>query len=496
MPGCRCAGRMVPYLGLKEKMLEGGQNFAEDISGFHANTHIPIVIGAQMRYEITGDPLYKDIGTFFMDIVTSSHSYATGGTSVSEFWSDPKRLASTLQTENEESCTTYNMLKIIPPFLCFCANNLILFFVSDSKGIESFSKLGDSIYFEEEGEVPGLYIIQYISSSLDWKSGQIMINQKVDPVVSSDPYLRVTFTFSPNEVFATIDLSQKHTEGSSQASTLNLRIPVWTHLDGATATINSQSLAIPAPGSFLSVNRKWSSGDKLSLQLPISLRTEAIQAGSADSLSDSITPIPASYNEQLVSFSQDSGNSTFVLTNSNQSITMEEHPKPGTDACLQATFRIVFNDSTSSKVLGINDVIDKSVMLEPFDLPGMLLVQQGKDSSLAVTNSAADDGSSIFRVVLGLDGKDGTVSLESGSQEGCYIYSGVNYKSGQSMKLSCKLGSSDPGFNQGARFVMNKGLSEYHPISFVAEGDKKNFLLAPLHSLRDEFYTIYFNFQA
>ena len=37
-------------------------------------------------------------------------------------------------------------------------------------------------------------------------------------------------------------------QGSSQASTLNLRIPVWTHLDGATATINSQSLAIPAPG--------------------------------------------------------------------------------------------------------------------------------------------------------------------------------------------------------------------------------------------------------
>jgi hypothetical protein len=99
----------------------------------------------------------------------------------------------------------FNLMQIIPPFLCFCANNLILFFVSDSKGIESFSKLGDSIYFEEEGEAPGLYIIQYISSSLDWKSGQIMINQKVDPVVSSDPYLRVTFTFSPNKVFATID---------------------------------------------------------------------------------------------------------------------------------------------------------------------------------------------------------------------------------------------------------------------------------------------------
>jgi hypothetical protein len=32
---------------------------ADSISGFHANTHIPVVIGSQMRYEVTGDPLYK-----------------------------------------------------------------------------------------------------------------------------------------------------------------------------------------------------------------------------------------------------------------------------------------------------------------------------------------------------------------------------------------------------------------------------------------------------
>uniref|UniRef100_A0A6N2JVT3 Alpha-L-arabinofuranosidase B arabinose-binding domain-containing protein n=1 Tax=Salix viminalis TaxID=40686 RepID=A0A6N2JVT3_SALVM len=530
---------------------------ADDISGFHANTHIPVVVGAQMRYEITGDPLYKDIGAFFMDVVNSSHSYATGGTSVGEFWSDPKRLASTLHTENEESCTTYNMLKVSRHLFRWtkemayadyyerALTNGVLgiqrgtepgvmiymlpqypgsskaksnhgwgtlydsFWCCYGTGIESFSKLGDSIYFEER-EAPGLYIIQYISSSLDWKSGQILLHQKVDPIVSSDPYLRVTLTFSPKK-------------GTSQASTLHLRIPIWTNSEGATATINSQSLPLPAPGSFLSVNRKWSSSDKLTLQIPISLRTEAIKddrheyasiqailygpyllaghtsgdwnlkSGSGNSLSDSITPIPASYNGQLVSFSLESGNSTFVLANSNYSISMEKLPESGTDASLQATFRLIFKDSSSSKLSSVKDVIGKSVMLEPFDLPGMLLVQQGKDRGFAVTKSADDDGSSIFRVVSGLDGKDGTVSLESGLQNGCYVYSGVDYNSGQSMKLSCK--SSDTGFNQGASFVMNEGLSQYHPISFVAKGDKRNFLLAPLYSLRDESYTIYFHIQ-
>jgi len=34
-------------------------------------------------------------------------------------------------------------------------------------GIESFSKLGDSIYFEEKGETPALYIVQFIPSTLE-----------------------------------------------------------------------------------------------------------------------------------------------------------------------------------------------------------------------------------------------------------------------------------------------------------------------------------------
>lgn len=69
-------------------------------------------------------------------------------------------------------------------------------------GIESFSKLGDSIYFEEQGEVPSLYIIQYVSSSLNWKAGGTVINQKIDALSSWDPYLRATFTFS-SEVLLT-----------------------------------------------------------------------------------------------------------------------------------------------------------------------------------------------------------------------------------------------------------------------------------------------------
>jgi len=78
--------------------------------------------------------------------------------------------------------------------------NLSCIFPFSSIGIESFSKLGDSIYFEEKGNSPGLYIIQYISSTLDWKSEQIVVSQSVDPVVSWDNRLLVTITVSSKGV--------------------------------------------------------------------------------------------------------------------------------------------------------------------------------------------------------------------------------------------------------------------------------------------------------
>lgn len=534
---------------------------ADDISGFHVNTHIPIVIGAQMRYEVTGDQLYKEIGAFFMDIVNSSHAYATGGTSVSEFWSDPKRLASTLRTENEESCTTYNMLKVSrhlfrwtkemayadyyersltngvlsiqrgtqPGIMIYMlpqgraqskaksyhgwGTKFNSFWCCYGTGIESFSKLGDSIYFEEEGLVPGLYIIQYISSSLNWRSGQILLNQKVEPAVSWDPLLRVTFTISASE------------EGAGLTSTLHFRIPPWTDSSDAKALLNGQDYTLPSPGNFLSISRKWSPGDKIALELPFGLRTEPIkddrpefsslqailfgpyllagltngdwdiQTESSSSISESIISIPSSFNSHLISLYQYSESSTFALTNSNNTIMIGDVPEPGSSSSVQATFRIILKDSTSSKFSKLIDAVGEMVLLEPFDMPSMVVSYSGQDNSVSIANSA-DAINSVFRLVPGLDRKTGSISLESESDKGCYIYSGANYKSGSKVKLSCKSESTDAEFEKGASFVMKNGISNYHALSFVVKGAKKNFLLMPLFSLRDEYYTVYFNIKS
>ncbi|KAK4358963.1 hypothetical protein RND71_021192 [Anisodus tanguticus] len=507
----------------------------DDLSGFHANTHIPIVIGSQLRYEVTGDPLYKEIGMFFMDIVNSSHSYATGGTSVNEQWSDPKRLASTLSTENEESCTTYNMLKVSRHLFRWTKEmayadyyeraliNGVLsiqrgrdpgvmiymlplqrgvskartyhewgspfndFWCCYGTGIESFSKLGDSIYFEEKGNSPGLYIIQYISSSLDWKSGKVV-------------------------------------KATSAPSTLNLRIPSWTDSTSAKASVNGKDLSVPPPGNFLSITKDWGSGEKITIELPMILRTEAIKddrpqyaliqailygpyllAGhstgdwdierKATSLSDLITPVPSDYNSHLISLTQVSGSATFVLTSKNHSIQMEKYPEAGTDSSVCATFRLISNDKESVKLSEPQYFVGKLVMLEPFDFPGMLITHLGNETSLKITQSS-DVAGAMFHLVAGLDGKDGTVSLESVAQKGCFIYSGVDYKEISSVKLNCTSKSLDAEFKQATSFKLGNGITQYHPISFVAKGSMRNFLLAPLLSFKDESYTVYFSIQS
>lgn len=218
-----------------------------------------------------------------------------------------------------------------------------------------------------------------------------------------------------------------------------------------------------------------------------------IKTGSTNFPSDWITPIPSSYNDYLFSFFQESQDAMIVLTNSNQSITMEKLPESGTDSSLQATFRLILPSSSESSTMNDNDFLDKSVMLEPFDFPGTVLAQQGEDNDLTVTDASIDMGSSsVFHLVSGLDGRTETVSLESESKKGCFVYSENNQPGGR-LKLSCNLDSSNAALNQAASFVLGKGLTEYHPISFVAKGASRNFLLSPLLSFRDESYTVYFN---
>ncbi|RCV22382.1 hypothetical protein SETIT_4G216100v2 [Setaria italica] len=443
---------------------------ADSLSGFHANTHIPVVVGGQMRYEVTGDPLYKTCHDWILRCFFVR--------------SDPKRLAEALTTETQESCTTYNMLKVSRhlfrwtkevAYVDYYERALINGVLSIQRGrdpgvmiymltqgpgsskarssqgwelrIESFSKLGDSIYFEEKGEIPTLYIIQFIPSTFNWRTAGLTVTQQVMPLSSSDQYLRVSFSISAKT--------------NGQFATLNVRIPSWTSLNGAKTTLNDKDLKLASPddrpeyaciqavlfGPFLLAG--LTTGD-----------WDAKTGRATAAPSDWITPVPPESDSQLVTLVQESGGKAFVLSAVNGSLKMKKRPKDsgGTDAAVHATFRLATHEASGS-----------SAMLEPLGMPGMVVTEK-------LTVSAEKSLGALFNVVPGLDGALGSVSLELG---------------GDVLKHG-----GGAGFRRAASFARAEPLRRYHLMSFDARGVRRSFLLEPLFTLRDESYTIYFNLVA
>lgn len=130
-------------------------------------------------------------------------------------------------------------------------------------------------------------------------------------------------------------------------------------------------------------------------------------------------------------------------------------------------------------------------MLEPFGHPGMVVMHCGENENLEV-KAAFEQSTSVFCLVNGLDRKKNSVSLESESKKGCFMYS--EHRLGAVVKLKCYTQSSDDDFKEAASFKLRDGISKYYdPVSFVAKGRTRNFLMQPLFSIRDVKYTVYFN---
>ena len=93
--------------------LLGPMALGEDyLAGIHANTHIPVVVGAAQGFAATGFAPFELATKGYFDAVHSGHTFVTGGASTGEWWGDAHRLGDGLDVNAVESCTSYNTLKI------------------------------------------------------------------------------------------------------------------------------------------------------------------------------------------------------------------------------------------------------------------------------------------------------------------------------------------------------------------------------------------------
>jgi DUF1680 family protein len=266
------------------------------LAGFHANTQIPKAIAAIRGYHSTGDTRYRDIAVNFWNFVVRRHSYAIGGNSNGEYFQAPHRIASELSDSTCECCNTYNMLKLTRQLFftdpsraaefmdfyekalynhllgaqnpssshghhCYYvplraggiktySNDYDNFTCCHGTGMETNTKFADSVYFHVNTT---LYVNMYIASTLTWSSQHVTVRQ--DTTYPETPSTRLTVT------------------AGSGAFDMRIRIPSWT--SGAQVRVNDVLTGTPTPGTYLSINRTWATGDVVDVSLPMRLTLEA-----------------------------------------------------------------------------------------------------------------------------------------------------------------------------------------------------------------------------
>lgn len=266
----------------------------DQLRGLHTNTHIPQVIGAARRYEISSDARFHDVADAFWNEVARTRTYATGGTSNNEGWlAEPNHLAQELKqgTDTNECCCAYNMMKLTrhlyewsgdPRYFDYYEQLLYnhrlgtidpanghtqyylgvapgswrtfgteedSFWCCNGTGVEEYSKLADSIYYRSDD---ALLVNLFIPSELNWQERQLRLRQ--------------TNRF-PREPRARLEIFLD----SPRRFALHIRVPAWAagfptvSLNGRPAEFSS------APGSYLVIARSWQNGDRVDVTFPMSV---------------------------------------------------------------------------------------------------------------------------------------------------------------------------------------------------------------------------------
>lgn len=267
-----------------------------DLTGLHANTQIPKVIGVARQYELIGDDSLKTIADFFWQQMVDEHTYAIGGNSMGEYLGEPGHLGDRLDATTAETCNTYNMLRLTRQQFTMTPHarygdyyeralyNHILasqepntgmftyymslrpghyktystpegaFWCCVGSGMENHVRYGDAIYFHNDAD---LYVNLFIASELTWADQNVQIRQET----------RFPDTPSTRLIVST---------ETPKLLRLHIRHPSWA-AGPLAVRINGEPFDVTSnPGSFLVLERTWQDGDRIDLTFPMTLRAEAM----------------------------------------------------------------------------------------------------------------------------------------------------------------------------------------------------------------------------
>ncbi|WUR11368.1 glycoside hydrolase family 127 protein [[Empedobacter] haloabium] len=266
------------------------------LTGLHANTQIPKVIGFERIGQATGEPQWDAAARTFWQTVVEKRSVAIGGNSVKEHFHDSASFAPMVdEVEGPETCNTYNMLKLTAllferrpsrrygdyyeralynhilasqrpgsgGFVYFTPmrpNHYRVYSQVDEgmwccvgSGIESHARHGEFIYAHDGDD---LYVNLYIPSTLDWRAKGVRIEQS---------------TQFPDRA------SSRLTVRGNATLNLKLRYPGWVKPGALRLKVNGKPVkAVAGEDGYVRIARAWRDGDTVDVALPMTTRLEQL----------------------------------------------------------------------------------------------------------------------------------------------------------------------------------------------------------------------------
>jgi len=272
------------------------------LTGMHANTQIPKVIGFKRIADIENNQNWNQATDLFWQNVVHKRSVAIGGNSVSEHFNPITDFSGMMKSvEGPETCNTYNMLKLSKDLFATSGSssymdyyekalyNHILSTQHDEKGgfvyftpmrpghyrvysqsetsfwccvgsgLENHGKYGEMIYAHTEQD---LLVNLFIPSKLNWKEKNVTVTQINHFPESSET--KLIFNLKNKSKF-----------------NLKLRIPDWTNNSEVKILINNKEYPINKDqDGYSNINKTWKNGDVVVMQLPMHLSAEQLPDGS------------------------------------------------------------------------------------------------------------------------------------------------------------------------------------------------------------------------
>ena len=270
----------------------------DKLTGLHANTQIPKVIGFQRIAELEGNTDWTAAADFFWRTVVENRSVSIGGNSANEQFHDAHDFTRMITgIQGPETCNTYNMLRLSKmlyensldkKYINYYERALYNHILSTQEpengglvyftpmrpghyrvysqvhtsmwccvgsGMENHSKYGELIYAHQDD---ALFVNLFIPSKLHWKEHNTNITQENHfPDISNTQFL--------------IEPAQATT------FTLHLRYPEWVEPGKLQVSVNGKVQQVePDEQGYVQLKRRWAKGDRVVLELPMHLEADQL----------------------------------------------------------------------------------------------------------------------------------------------------------------------------------------------------------------------------